>query len=204
LTRGADASLSFNEIEALATKAARGAGLGWGHAEDLGRGARWLAERGLNWSGPLLRLLDSADAAARLTSTMQTADRASSAIQGECWTTEGDADPVYLVPLLAASIYGRDIGLALRWPGLTMRIASEGSASASHAPIDLDDVQGPLTIEGMADTDALAHAVSQVARPAAVPSTVHASLSIYAGKTAVPASAASRTRGAGSTRSDND
>ena len=49
---------SFNEVETLSVKATRGAGLGWGHAEDLGRAARWLAERGFDWASSLLQLLE--------------------------------------------------------------------------------------------------------------------------------------------------
>lgn len=38
---------SLNEIQMLATKAARGAGLPWGVAEEAARAARWLEARGL-------------------------------------------------------------------------------------------------------------------------------------------------------------
>lgn len=38
---------SLNEIQTLATKAARGAGLPWGLADEAGRAARWLEARGL-------------------------------------------------------------------------------------------------------------------------------------------------------------
>lgn len=44
---GADLSqYSLNEVEALARKAARGAGMSWGLAEDTGRAIRWLEARG--------------------------------------------------------------------------------------------------------------------------------------------------------------
>ena len=52
--------LSFNEVETLAAKAARGAGYGWGLAEDIGRAAAALAREGRDWSGDLLRLLEEA------------------------------------------------------------------------------------------------------------------------------------------------
>ena len=38
---------SLNEIEVTSKRAACGAGLDWGIAEDAGRAVRWLAERGL-------------------------------------------------------------------------------------------------------------------------------------------------------------
>ncbi|MEP3639948.1 MAG: DUF3726 domain-containing protein, partial [Paracoccaceae bacterium] len=40
-------SHSLNEIEALAKRAARGAGLSWGMAEEAGKATRWLASHGL-------------------------------------------------------------------------------------------------------------------------------------------------------------
>lgn len=65
----ADASLSSvngahpssNEIEQLCLKAARGAGMSWGMAEEAGFAARWLAERGLDGPGALLLQLVSAN-----------------------------------------------------------------------------------------------------------------------------------------------
>ena len=53
---------SLNEVETLAAKAARGAGLPWGLAEDAAKAARWLAAFGLPWPETLLRLLAGWDA----------------------------------------------------------------------------------------------------------------------------------------------
>jgi hypothetical protein len=50
--------LSLNEVETLAQKAARGAGLPWGVAEDTGRAAAWIARRVGDWAGVLLALLE--------------------------------------------------------------------------------------------------------------------------------------------------
>lgn len=51
--------LSYSELRSLVTKAARGAGLDWGLAEEAGWAAEWLARRGLPaadwamlWLGP--------------------------------------------------------------------------------------------------------------------------------------------------------
>ncbi|MFV0473400.1 MAG: DUF3726 domain-containing protein, partial [Pikeienuella sp.] len=38
--------LSLNEVETLTLKAARGAGLSWGEAEDAALATRWLARHG--------------------------------------------------------------------------------------------------------------------------------------------------------------
>lgn len=56
---GACATLSLNEVEQLCLKAARGAGMTWGLAEEAGFAAGWLAERGLDGPGSLLRRLES-------------------------------------------------------------------------------------------------------------------------------------------------
>ena len=42
---------SLNELDAMARKAARGAGYSWGLAEEAGRATRWLAAAGL--PGPM-------------------------------------------------------------------------------------------------------------------------------------------------------
>jgi hypothetical protein len=52
--------LSLNEVETLAHKAARGAGLPWGVAEDTGRAAAWISRRFGDWAEPLLALLETA------------------------------------------------------------------------------------------------------------------------------------------------
>ncbi|WP_293575171.1 DUF3726 domain-containing protein [Phaeobacter sp.] len=50
-------SHSLNEIEAMAKRAARGAGLSWGLAEEAAKGTRWLASFGLPGTEMLARLL---------------------------------------------------------------------------------------------------------------------------------------------------
>ena len=49
--------VSRNEIETLALKAARGAGLSWGLAEEASVAAGWLAEHGLPWADTLVGVL---------------------------------------------------------------------------------------------------------------------------------------------------
>ncbi len=46
-------------METLAQKAARGAGLPWGVAEDAGRAAVWICRRCGDWAGALLDLLET-------------------------------------------------------------------------------------------------------------------------------------------------
>ncbi|WP_413868370.1 DUF3726 domain-containing protein [Albidovulum sp.] len=54
------AVLSRNEIEALCARAARGAGLGWGHAEEAGFAVGWLHAQGIDGATALLAHLDGA------------------------------------------------------------------------------------------------------------------------------------------------
>ena len=53
--------LSSNEIDAMAKKAAKGAGMAWGIASDAGRATRWLADHGLRGPELLADLLDWRD-----------------------------------------------------------------------------------------------------------------------------------------------
>lgn len=53
-------ALSDNEVESLCLKAARGAGLDWGMAEEAGQAARWLAAHGIDGPAALLRHLTAA------------------------------------------------------------------------------------------------------------------------------------------------
>lgn len=46
-------SWSLNEVEAMAKKAAKGAGYTWGEAEDAARAVRWLEARGLTGAAAL-------------------------------------------------------------------------------------------------------------------------------------------------------
>ncbi len=50
-------SLSLNEVESLSRKAARGAGLSWGMAEEAGRAVRWLEAGGIGGADALASVL---------------------------------------------------------------------------------------------------------------------------------------------------
>lgn len=57
MTVSASSSFSSNEIEQLCLKAARGAGLSWGLAEEAGVAAAWLVSQGIDGPEILLHLL---------------------------------------------------------------------------------------------------------------------------------------------------
>ena len=54
-------SHSLNEIEALGKKAARGAGMPWGMAEEASKALRWLCAHGIDGMTHLARLLKRND-----------------------------------------------------------------------------------------------------------------------------------------------
>ena len=60
LTPGKSLRLSRNEVESVCTKAARGAGMSWGLAEEAGYAAGWLVAHGLDGASMLARHLHSA------------------------------------------------------------------------------------------------------------------------------------------------
>ena len=51
--------VSSNEVDALAKKAAKGAGMPWGLAAEAGKATRWLADRGLPGPAVLADLLET-------------------------------------------------------------------------------------------------------------------------------------------------
>lgn len=50
--------LSISEVGSVCTRAARGAGLSWGLAEECGDAAIWLARHGLDWAGAVLSRIE--------------------------------------------------------------------------------------------------------------------------------------------------
>jgi hypothetical protein len=56
---------SLNEIEALAGKAARGAGYDWGLAEEAGQSVRWLEARDFRGADALMAAINAGAASER-------------------------------------------------------------------------------------------------------------------------------------------
>jgi hypothetical protein len=87
--------LSLNEVESLAAKVGRGGGFSWGLAEEIGRGARQLAQGGFPWADALLVLAEKAGAM-----------RGPSSAQAEQWRARrsemGSTTP--LCPVRAAAL----------------------------------------------------------------------------------------------------
>jgi len=83
--------LSLNEVEVVAQKAARGAGLSWGVAEDAGRAAAWIAARIGPWAAELLALLHGQESTLLLAGLLADdfSDRHVARVVGPLWALPG-------------------------------------------------------------------------------------------------------------------
>jgi hypothetical protein len=209
--------LSRPEVEALCLKAARGAGLSWGLAEEAGFAAGWVQAQGLDGTAALLAHLLAGPGATPLPAPGH-------------WTAQGDAPlcplvlgaalsdfralpegalspmlttapvghPLLLVPALAALARARGAALSLRWPDGSVQVAPDGALTGDRAALETL-TQAALTLATSDDTPTPAG--TPPAKPCAP--AVLAGLNALAMKTTVPASASSR-EDAGAGTSDND
>lgn len=213
---------SLNEIEAHAKRAARGAGLSWGMAEEAGRAARWLASHDLAGPALLSDLLTKND----LLSHEQVAPVS---LEGEWHAPAGDlcplaagaalndcADrlaegqtvkmlsvsyPLLVLPFAAWSAVHLNAPVQVRWQNLRASTDGEG--------IWIDDPDSDISTSNAA---ALTCRIASNRTDAAtlpglranVTPAVWAKLDVFAQRTFAPATDVSRLLGAGAGVSDND
>lgn len=215
-------TFSLNEIEAMGKRAARGAGLPWGLAEEAGKAARWLTAHDLPGSELLAELLTrndgknydalapvSADGVwqARtgrlcpLISGVALCDRASEIAAGREIEFGPIIFPVLLAPFAAGVAKLTGAAAELSWAGAVMTFTSEGVA------IDADDA---AVTTRWADSGRCRRAENTVvASPTGTPgravdAETWSRLSAFAHRTFAPATEASRLAGAGAGLTDND
>lgn len=218
---------SLNEVEALARKAARGAGMSWGLAEETGKAVRWLALYGLPSLAPLVDLLSAQDgvdyADLRPVETLEPEGRA-------VWRAPGGAlcpiaSGAALADLAAPIAAGRETRLvqlrepmlllpfvarAARYEGVALAVDVAGAHAAlgpgGPAPFDdaLAAARGPIDADVHAEADAPAPQPEPGVGGVALPDELWERASAFAHRTYVPASEASRLTGAGAGTSDND
>jgi hypothetical protein len=215
----ADTHLSRNEIETLCLKAARGAGLPWGLAEEAGFAAGWLASQGIDGAAALLNHLEG----------ITPSSLAPISVLGRHWqglsdgalcpitlgaalddhamldagphagpiTTNMVSQPVLLVPFLARMVKATGKPLTLAWQNGSASVTPDGHIDTyslslrTHAALTISSFAG--VAQPGASVPAIAPILAQVL----------AGLNALSMRTTVPASDASR-RGAGATASDND
>lgn len=212
---------SLNEIQTQATKAARGAGLPWGVAEEAGRAARWLEVRGLAGLSSLDGALDGLSVSdwqhcfpvpdgtawrARsgeidgLLAGITIADRADLPLPfvGDGALVLADVRwPLLLLPFLAGSAraHGVRLSVSVGPQALPIRIGPN-SVDESCRAIEETALAAAVRIEKGGD-GAMSPGLPRLDGSVPIDKEVYARLDRRVAKTYVPESAESQSRGAG-------
>ncbi|MEF3049032.1 DUF3726 domain-containing protein [Pseudotabrizicola sp. L79] len=215
--------LSRNEVETLCLKAARGAGLSWGLAEEAGFAIGWLTAQGVDGATALLAHLAGWAPATGVIDTTNRLWRAASH-DGLCPIAAGAAledhaqldagpyhggiglqalrHPLLVLPFLARMAQASQSALAFGWSGGTVTILP-GRPIDPKALLALGQIaQDNITVAPAAAIAPVDQTATKTT-PCAVPAATLAGLNALSMRTTVPASEQSR-RGAGGTTSDND
>lgn len=216
-------SYSLNEIESLGKRAARGAGLDWGLAEEAGKALRWLVARGLPGPALLAGLLVLHDGRAygelapagdavpwaapggRLSPLLAgpaLSDRAADLADGAAIELAETAYPLAMAPYLAtaAKLAGRP--MTLTWSGLEIVVTPPGTLHLTGGEAQLTAAAAPrVRLAAGASGPA---ATSALKARAYLDDALRGRLEGFARRTYAPASEASRLTGAGAGLSDND
>lgn len=218
------ARFSCNEIEQLCLKAARGAGMSWGLAEEAGFAAAWLAARGLEGPGALLALL-------RKSSTRTSHDSGAVFVEGRFRTADvgavcpivlgsalcdharlpevaiedaaldgGPVDhPILLLPFLSDLARMQDTGIRMDWLRGSIYLTPGDDLSG-----DVARLVGESDLEVRLSRDTVAPPEPPVTgEPGILPLATLRGLDELALRTTVPASEVSRA-GAGAATEDDD
>lgn len=191
--------VSLNEVETFVQKAARGAGLPWGVAEDTGRAAAWIARRVGDWACPLLALLQ-----------MPPPDQESPLLLAG-WLADAArpcrihrvAFPLWALPGLLATARRP---ISIRIADAELRCSPGEVPSATCLPEELAAIaSGALTVEFPgAPMPPLPHRMQPSHRRSLVPVAAWRRLEALAHRTYVPASDHSRRTGAGAGLLDDE
>lgn len=218
-------AMSRGEVAALCMKAARGAGMAWGLAEEAGFAAAWLAGRGIDGPGHLLAHLMAAQGRAwadlcpavakgRWTALPERAlcpialgatlcDHAAlpegPGIGCELWIGPVD-HPVFLLPFLVVIAQEAHVTFRLAWEGGEM--STDASAAALDTAARALGGRTSMDLRLACHAGGVPAADAMTPLPAVAGDTIGA-LNELAMRTTVPASAASRA-GAGAGTTDND
>nr|WP_178125119.1 MULTISPECIES: DUF3726 domain-containing protein [unclassified Pseudomonas] len=213
----------MNEIESLCKKAARGAGLTWGLAEEAGKAARWLTAHGLDGAAILAAQLQQDDGC----SYPQLAPQ----VDAGTWQVPGHwmcpliagatlsdhgyllrdnaplqldevAHPQLLLPFVSVTARQLELALELSWDNCQVLFDCRGAAFMLQA----DGLDAPHAARVSCTR---ATGTGEFKHPLGGPlpllnATVQDALEQLAARTYVPASEASRLLGAGAGLSDNN
>ena len=226
----AAARRSLNEVEGMGKRAARGAGLSFGMAEEAGKAARWLMARGLPGVTLLADLLAQHDKqgyaelapadvdgvwrapGGRLCPLIAGAalcDRAAELAAGRVFELGKISQPLLLAPFAAGVAKLTGGAIALTWDDVTMILMPAGHAIEGNR----DRLAAKATEAAVCrhvDEPAVpigepVAAVNELAVPVDDPTApAWSRLEAFAQRTLAPATDASRLSGAGAGLSDNN
>lgn len=216
---------SLGEIEAETRKAVRGAGLPWGIAEEAGKALRWLAARGCDGLPALAGLLEAHDRGAVAAQVAVDPDgRWHGGDKPLCPLCLGAslADhagrlpiaagavlaPLLLVPFAARAAQGggQALALSLSCPAGTVLVGASGEPAGTIGALAVDAVANMRCERAAPAPSAPAPSATAPVSPGRCPidPAGWARIAAFAHRTYVPASEASRQRGAGAGLIDND
>ena len=209
------AQLSCSEVGALCLKAARGAGLSWGLAEEAGYAARWLYARGLDGPGALLEVLDKIESCgtavlsdgsirpkahpALSPITVGTALSDFAGLRPGPICAKSVVRPLLVLPFLHQMACAAQSARMLEWAQGSVAVDPSGAVCGEAALLEKLDVAEIVVSAAPTRPECAA----SVADPAPLQPEILKRLDDYAMRTTVPATAASRAD-AGSMDSDND
>ena len=198
-------TFSLNEVQAMARKATRGAGYGWGLADEAGLAVRWLCAMGCDGCGALARVLDQVDRLARPVSgdrgwiaeagvlcPLQTGTALSDhalMLQQDTVRVGRVLEPVLILPFLASASRRLRQPLVLRASGVMAVTDATGLSLDAEMPGEAADLAVCL--------GTMPQALRSPATRAAPQMSDWAMLERLAHRTYAPATEESRARGAG-------
>jgi hypothetical protein len=219
-------SFSLNEVEAMGKRAARGAGLPWGLAEEAGKAARWLTARGYPGAEQLADVLTRNDKqgyaelapvdvdgvwqapAGRLCPLITGAalcDRAAEIAEGRVIELGMTAQPLLLVPYIAGAAKLIGTAIAIGWEHVTMIVTQDREIIDGNPNALTARSTDSIRCRRVDDASNLATPAVSVNQPAApVDAATWSRLAAFAQRTFAPATEASRLSGAGAGLSDNN
>lgn len=213
---------SLNEIEGLSRKAARGAGLSWGLAEEAGKATRWLCAAGLPGAEALAGLLrqnDGADyatlcpleetgtwaarggALCPLISGAAICDQAGAIASGRELELGETSFPLLLLPYVAAAAQSSEAAFCIDWPGVSVSFGQDTRITLGKPDALERDRTTAVRITAARNTGGTP--LDHQTRGDITPETAQI-LKEFAHRTYAPDTPESRLSGAGAGLSDND
>lgn len=186
--------LSYNEVQTLARKAASGAGLPHGIAEDIGQAAVWLSARGVDAIRVVVAAL--ADHWPAILAGQAAIDALCCGETEEVALDDRDCG-LLLIGLAGAAAMNAGLGLAVRLGNGDVVPLMRGSDVVDRIP-------SAVALRLLSDAVGDVSACFGARRPAATDAEAYAAALGLAAKTYVPASELSRVQGAGAGTTDND